>query len=72
MERLPDASRAGTLQALKAIHDDTMAVVLEESSAMEVDDENGKPKKRSQLPYLSLVPCVYVSFFAHCHLIVSK
>lgn len=45
MERLPDASRAGTLQALKAIHDDTMAVVLEESSAMEVDDENGKPKK---------------------------
>ncbi|XWS52573.1 hypothetical protein CRYUN_Cryun11dG0082400 [Craigia yunnanensis] len=47
MERLPDASRAGTLQALKSIHGDSTAAVLEESSAMEVDDENGKPKKCS-------------------------
>ncbi|XVF19327.1 hypothetical protein REPUB_Repub11eG0100900 [Reevesia pubescens] len=45
MERLPDASIAGTLQALKSIHGDSMAVDLEESSAMEVDDENGRPKK---------------------------
>ncbi|OMO59844.1 MIF4G-like, type 3 [Corchorus capsularis] len=44
-ERLPDASRAGTLQALKSINGDSMAVDLEESSAMEVDDENGRPKK---------------------------
>ncbi|XP_021278870.1 nuclear cap-binding protein subunit 1 isoform X1 [Herrania umbratica] len=48
VERLPDASRAGTLQALKSIHGDSMAVDLEESSTMEVDDENGRPKK-SQL-----------------------
>ncbi|WRX33228.1 MIF4G-like [Theobroma cacao] len=45
VERLPDASRAGTLQALKSIHGDSMAVDLEESSTMEVDDENGRPKK---------------------------
>ncbi|XVE78946.1 hypothetical protein DITRI_Ditri14bG0018900 [Diplodiscus trichospermus] len=46
MERLPDASRAGTLQALKSIHGDSTSDVLEESSsAMEVDDENGRPKK---------------------------
>ncbi|OMO54435.1 MIF4G-like, type 3 [Corchorus olitorius] len=44
-ERLPDASRAGTLQALKSINGDSVAVDLEESSAMEVDDENGRPKK---------------------------
>ncbi|XP_022728995.1 nuclear cap-binding protein subunit 1 isoform X4 [Durio zibethinus] len=45
MERLPDASRAGTLQELKTNHGDSMALDLEESSAMEVDDENGRPKK---------------------------
>ena len=72
MERLPDASRAGSLQALKSIHGDSIAVDLEKSSAMEVDDENGRPKKRSQLPNLSLAPCLYLSFCAHCHLMISK
>ncbi|GAV75425.1 MIF4G domain-containing protein/MIF4G_like domain-containing protein/MIF4G_like_2 domain-containing protein [Cephalotus follicularis] len=43
MERLPDASRAGTLWALKSIHANAMVVDLEES-VMEVDNENGKPK----------------------------
>lgn len=46
MERLPDPSTAGTLKALKSIQADSMAVDLEESSAMEVDNENGMPKKR--------------------------
>lgn len=45
MERLPDPSTAGTLKALKSIQADSMAVDLEESSAMEVDNENGMPKK---------------------------
>ncbi|KAF5730839.1 ARM repeat superfamily protein isoform 1 [Tripterygium wilfordii] len=45
MERLPDASKVGTLQALKSIHSDEMAVDLEESSAMEVENENGMSKK---------------------------
>ncbi|KAK1556319.1 hypothetical protein Q3G72_002673 [Acer saccharum] len=44
MERLPDASQAGTLRGLKPIHVDEMTIDLEESSAMELDDENGKPK----------------------------
>ncbi|XP_038992941.1 nuclear cap-binding protein subunit 1-like isoform X2 [Hibiscus syriacus] len=45
MEHLPDASSDVTLQSLKSIHGDSMAVDLEESSTMEVDDENGIPKK---------------------------
>ncbi|KAL4325107.1 hypothetical protein GQ457_11G018930 [Hibiscus cannabinus] len=48
MERLPDASTDATLQSLKSVHGDSMAVDLEESSTMEVDDENEMPKK-SQL-----------------------
>ncbi|KAK4857487.1 hypothetical protein QYF36_001438 [Acer negundo] len=44
MERLPDASRAGTLRGLKSIHVDEMTIDLGEPSAMELDDENGKPK----------------------------
>ncbi|KAK8545063.1 hypothetical protein V6N13_066375 [Hibiscus sabdariffa] len=44
VERLPDASRDATLQSLKS-HGDSMAVDLEESPTMEVDDENGIPKK---------------------------
>lgn len=47
-ERLPSASKCVTLQGLKSIHADSMVVDVEESSAMEVDDENGRPKK-SQL-----------------------
>lgn len=47
MERLPDHSRAGTLRELKSIHADSMAVDLEESSAMEVDNENGRQKSQS-------------------------
>ncbi|KAL5764671.1 hypothetical protein ACOSQ2_017265 [Xanthoceras sorbifolium] len=47
MERLPDASRAGTLHGLKSIHVDEMTIDLEESSAMELDDENGKPKNQT-------------------------
>ncbi|KAK8520582.1 hypothetical protein V6N13_030975 [Hibiscus sabdariffa] len=45
MERLPDASSDATLQSLKSVHGDSMAVDLEEPSTMEVDDENGMPKK---------------------------
>ncbi|KAF3454275.1 hypothetical protein FNV43_RR04722 [Rhamnella rubrinervis] len=46
MERLPDASRAGTFQELKSIYSaDSMAVDVEESTEMEVDNENGRPKK---------------------------
>ncbi|PON42191.1 Nuclear cap-binding protein subunit [Parasponia andersonii] len=44
MERMPDASRVKTLQELKSISADSMAVDLEEASTMEVDDENGRPK----------------------------
>lgn len=50
-ERLPDASRAGTLQELKSIYADSMAVDIEESSEMDVDNENGKPKKRFPSPF---------------------
>ncbi|KAE8732379.1 Nuclear cap-binding protein subunit 1 [Hibiscus syriacus] len=50
MERLPDASSDVTLQSLKSIHGDSMAVDLEESSNMEVDDENGIPKKSPNSP----------------------
>ncbi|KAJ9139749.1 hypothetical protein P3X46_030453 [Hevea brasiliensis] len=45
MERLPDASKAQTLGALKSIQADEMIVDLDESSEMEVDNENGRPKK---------------------------
>ncbi|GKU93979.1 hypothetical protein SLEP1_g7526 [Rubroshorea leprosula] len=44
-ERLPDASKVGTLQDLKSINSDSMAVDLEESSTMVVDNDNGGPKK---------------------------
>lgn len=50
-ERLPSASKCVTLQGLKSIHADSMAVDVEESSAMEVDDENGRPKKRYLFPF---------------------
>ncbi|TQE01626.1 hypothetical protein C1H46_012765 [Malus baccata] len=43
-ERLPEASKCVTLQGLKGIHADSMAIDLEESSAMDVDNENGIPK----------------------------
>lgn len=47
MERLPDTSQVGTLRGLKSIHAaDEMAVDLEESSTMDVDNENGRPQKR--------------------------
>ncbi|KAK9273716.1 hypothetical protein L1049_018526 [Liquidambar formosana] len=42
MERLPDASRAETLRGLKSIQAEAMAIDLDESSAMEVEDENGR------------------------------
>lgn len=45
MERLPEASKVATLQGLKSIHADPMSFDPEESSAMEVDDENGKSKR---------------------------
>jgi hypothetical protein len=50
MERLPDASIAGTLRELKSIQVDSMAVDLEESSTMEVDNENDRQQKRLTLP----------------------
>ncbi|KAJ0084473.1 hypothetical protein Patl1_29476 [Pistacia atlantica] len=43
-ERLPDASRAGTLRELKSVPADAMAVDPEESSAMDLDNENRRPK----------------------------
>lgn len=55
MERLPDASRAGTLQDLKSTHADAMAVDLEEPSAMELDNEDGRPKKRFPSPPTSQI-----------------
>ncbi|KAF3454007.1 hypothetical protein FNV43_RR04450 [Rhamnella rubrinervis] len=52
MERLPDASRAGAFQELKSIYSaDSMAVDVEESTEMEVDNENGRPKKRFCSPF---------------------
>lgn len=54
MERLPDALRAQTLRQLKSIQADEMAVDLDESSAMEVDNENARLKKR-------LLPPLFVS-----------
>lgn len=50
MERLPDASIAGTLRELKSIQVDSMAVDLEESSTMEVDNENERQQKRLTHP----------------------
>ncbi|KAG7950817.1 hypothetical protein I3843_13G135700 [Carya illinoinensis] len=44
-ERLPDASRAGTLWELKSVRADSMSVDLEEPSAMEVDNENERKQK---------------------------
>ncbi|KAG6682662.1 hypothetical protein I3842_13G154200 [Carya illinoinensis] len=44
-ERLPDASRAGTLWELKSVRADSMSVDLEEPSAMEVDNENERQQK---------------------------
>ncbi|WCJ36842.1 Nuclear cap-binding protein subunit 1 [Euphorbia peplus] len=45
MERLPDASKVQTLQGLKSIQADEMAVDVDESSEMDVDNENGAVKK---------------------------
>ncbi|XP_015571307.1 nuclear cap-binding protein subunit 1 isoform X2 [Ricinus communis] len=45
IERLPDASKIQTLRGLKSIHGDEMVVDLDESSEMDVDNENGRPKK---------------------------
>jgi nuclear cap-binding protein subunit 1 len=50
MERLPEASIAGTLRELKSIQVDSMAVDLEESSTMEVDNENERQQKRFSPP----------------------
>ncbi|KAF5177817.1 nuclear cap-binding protein subunit 1-like, partial [Thalictrum thalictroides] len=44
-ERLPPASVDGTLQSLHYDQIDTMAVDSEEPSAMEIDRDNGRPKK---------------------------
>lgn len=43
---MPDTSSAGTLRELKSVPADAMAVDAEESSAMDLDDENGRPKNR--------------------------
>ncbi|KAF8412692.1 hypothetical protein HHK36_000660 [Tetracentron sinense] len=48
VERLPHASGDGTVWGLQSDRTDAMTVDNEESSAMEVDKENGRPKK-SQL-----------------------
>ncbi|KAJ8770900.1 hypothetical protein K2173_022072 [Erythroxylum novogranatense] len=45
VERLPDASEVQTLRGLNSIQTDEMSVDLEESSAMEVDNENERTKK---------------------------
>ncbi|KAJ8751223.1 hypothetical protein K2173_016404 [Erythroxylum novogranatense] len=45
IERLPDASKAQSLSGLKSTQTDEMAVDHEESSAMEVDNENERTKK---------------------------
>ncbi|XP_030458450.1 nuclear cap-binding protein subunit 1 [Syzygium oleosum] len=44
-ERLPEPSKARTLRELKSIRADETAVELEEPSAMEMDDENGRAKE---------------------------
>lgn len=51
-ERLPDVTRAGTLQELKSIYADTINVDLEQPSEMDVDDESGRPKNRFSLFHL--------------------
>ncbi|XP_037491219.1 nuclear cap-binding protein subunit 1 [Jatropha curcas] len=45
MERLPDPSKAPALRALKSGQVDQMAVDIDETSEMELDNENGRPKK---------------------------
>lgn len=55
MERLPEASKARTIQELKSISSDAMAVDLEEPATMEVDDENSRPKKRYNDPSLAIL-----------------
>ena len=52
MERLPEASKVRTIQDLKSIASDSMAVDLEEPATMEVDEENGVQKKRFPDPSL--------------------
>lgn len=71
MERLPDASRDGTLQSLKSVNGDSMAVDIEEPSTMEVDDENERPKKRSRLANRPW-PIVFIYLFVHCHLMIHR
>ncbi|CAN1264032.1 Nuclear cap-binding protein subunit 1 [Linum perenne] len=44
-ERLPDASKAQTLQDLKSTKTDEMALDIDQPSTMEVDEENGNTKK---------------------------
>ena len=63
MERLPDTSQAGTLRGLKTIQAaDEMAVDLEESSTMDVDNENGRPQKR----------CFFLSFLLIDYLVMIR
>ncbi|KAF6142696.1 hypothetical protein GIB67_015182 [Kingdonia uniflora] len=48
MERLPSASSDATLHDLRSGQIDAMNVDSEESSAMEIDRDNGRPKKRGR------------------------
>ncbi|KAI4368632.1 hypothetical protein MLD38_017168 [Melastoma candidum] len=45
-DKLPEPSKAQTLRDLKSNHADEMAVDAEEPSSMEMDDQDGGPKKR--------------------------
>ncbi|XP_050236758.1 nuclear cap-binding protein subunit 1 isoform X2 [Mercurialis annua] len=45
MERLPEASKIETLHDLKSTQADEMAVDPDESSEMDMDNDNGRPKK---------------------------
>lgn len=70
MERLPDTSQAGTLRGLKTIQADEMAVDLEESSTMDVDNENGRPQKR--FFFFFQILSSFFSLNLHCRVMISK
>ena len=72
MERLPDTSQAGTLRGLKTIQADEMAVDLEESSTMDVDNENGRPQKRFFFFFFFQILSSFFSLNLRCHVMISK
>ena len=63
-ERIPDAFKDGTLQQSSQTNE--MAIDLEDSSAMELDKEKGKPEKRFHVSLCQFKFSIIISMEVVC------